>query len=99
MKGIKLEQLYDRKIDRRINPALVVSEMDEYSIKQEIDEYVFTPDITKNIYSFLYAITQKKEGKPGVWVNGYYGSGKTHFIKYLFYCLNNMNCRPLTSST
>ena len=89
MKGIKLEQLYDRKIDRRINPALVVSEMDEYSIKQEIDEYVFTPDITKNIYSFLYAITQKKEGKPGVWVNGYYGSGKTHFIKYLFYCLNS----------
>ncbi|GAI94053.1 unnamed protein product, partial [marine sediment metagenome] len=45
MEGIKLEQIYDRKIDRRINPALVVSEMDNYSIKQEIDEYVFTPDI------------------------------------------------------
>lgn len=86
---MKLEELYDLKIDRRINPALVVSEMDDYSIKQEIEEYVFTPDITNNVYSFLHAITQKKEGKTGIWVNGYYGSGKTHFIKYLFYCLCN----------
>lgn len=81
-------QLYDRDITRRINPAVVVSEMDEYFINQEIDEYVFTPAITKNIYKFLDAIADKKEGKTGVWISGYYGSGKSHFIKYLFYCLH-----------
>jgi hypothetical protein len=85
---MNIRQLYDRDITRRINPAVVVSEMDEYFITQEIDEYVFTPAITKNIFKFLDAIANKKEGKTGVWISGYYGSGKSHFIKYLFYCLH-----------
>ncbi len=85
---MNIKQLYDRDISRRINPAVVVSEMEEYFIHQEIDEYVFTPAITRNIYKFLDAIAHKKEGKTGIWISGYYGSGKSHFIKYLFYCLH-----------
>ncbi len=85
---MQIIKLYDKDITRRINPAVVVSEMDEYFIDQEIKEYVFTPAITKNIYKFLDAIANKKEGKTGVWISGYYGSGKSHFIKYLFYCLH-----------
>ena len=85
---MKIQELYDRNIERRINPAVVVSEMEEYFIEQEIDEYVFTPGITKNIYKFLDSIANTKIGKTGVWISGYYGSGKSHFIKYLFYCLN-----------
>ncbi len=84
---MKIQNLYDKDITRRINPAVVVSEMEEYFIKQEIDEYVFTPGITKNLYRFLNAIANKKEGKTGVWISGYYGSGKSHFIKYLYYSL------------
>lgn len=86
---MKIQALYDKDIARRINPAVVVSEMEEYFIHQEIDEYVFTPGITKEIYKFLDAVANKKEGKTGVWISGYYGSGKSHFIKYLFYCLND----------
>ena len=85
---ITIETLYEKEIDRRINPAVVVSEMEEYFIKQEIEEYVFTQGITKNVYKFLDAVSNRKEGKTGVWISGYYGSGKSHFIKYLFYCLN-----------
>lgn len=84
-----IKELFDRDITRRINPAVVVSEMDTYSINQEIDEYVFTPAITKSIYKFLNAVVNKKEGKTGIWISGYYGSGKSHFIKYLFYCLHS----------
>lgn len=85
---MKIQELYDRDIARRINPAVVVSEMEQYFINQEIDEYVFTQGVTRNIYKFLDAVGNKKEGKTGVWISGYYGSGKSHFIKYLFYCLN-----------
>ena len=85
---MKILELYDKDITRRINPAVVVSEMEEYFINQEIDEYVFTTGITKNIYKFLNSIANKNEGKTGVWISGYYGSGKSHFIKYLFYCLS-----------
>ncbi len=87
---MKIQELYDRDIARRINPAVVVSEMDNYYINQEIDEYVFTQGITKNVYKFLDAIANKKEGKTGVWISGYYGSGKSHFIKYLFYILSKL---------
>ncbi|MBU1822420.1 MAG: cell division protein ZapE, partial [Bacteroidetes bacterium] len=85
---MNIQHLYDKDITRRINPAVVVSEMEHYFIDQEIKEYVFTDGITKNIYKFLKAVTEKKEGKTGVWISGYYGSGKSHFIKYLFYCLD-----------
>lgn len=85
---MKLLNIYDRDITRRINPAVVVSEMGNDVISQDIEEYVFTKDVTKNIYKFLDAVANKKEGKTGVWISGYYGSGKSHFIKYLFYCLN-----------
>ncbi|WP_296317619.1 BREX system P-loop protein BrxC [Winogradskyella sp. UBA3174] len=86
---MSIEQLYDKDITRRINPAVVVSEMEEYYIDQEINEYEFTPVITKNVFKFLNAVATKKEGKTGAWISGYYGSGKSHFIKYLFYCLND----------
>lgn len=82
-----LQKIYDKDITRHINPAVVVSELDQTHIHQEIEEYVFTKDIINNIYKFLNAIFNKEEGKTGVWISGYYGSGKSHFIKYLFYCL------------
>ena len=85
---MKIHELYERDITRRINPAVVVSEMKPENIRQEIEEYIFTNDITRNIYKFLNAIASNKEGKTGIWISGYYGSGKSHFIKYLFYCLN-----------
>lgn len=68
---MKILELYDRDITRRINPAVVVSEMEEYFINQEIEEYVFTPGITKHVYKFLDAIANKKEGKTGIWISGY----------------------------
>lgn len=83
-----LQNIYEKDITRHINPAVVVSELEDTKIEQEIGEYVFTLDIVKNLYKFLNAITNKKEGKTGVWISGYYGSGKSHFIKYVFYFLN-----------
>ena len=83
-----IKNLFKKEIDRRINAAVVVSEMDKESVQQEIEEYIFTNDIVTKLYDFLSAITENKKDKTGVWINGYYGSGKSHFIKYLFYCLN-----------
>jgi hypothetical protein len=81
-------QLFEKDIERRINAAVVVSELDDNSVQQEIEEYIFTPDIINNVYKFLNAVTNTKKSKTGIWISGYYGSGKSHFIKYLFYCLN-----------
>lgn len=85
---MKLHSIYEKDITRHIDPAVVVGTMGVERIEQEVEEYVFTKDILQNIYKFLNAIINNTTGKTGVWINGYYGSGKSHFIKYLFYCLN-----------
>ena len=85
---MELKEIFARDINRHINPAVVVGQLDKDYIDQEIKEYVFTKDIIGNLFKFINAIANKKEGKTGIWISGYYGSGKSHFIKYLFYCLN-----------
>ncbi|SDQ82333.1 hypothetical protein SAMN05421664_2735 [Chryseobacterium soldanellicola] len=85
---MELKEIFARDINRHINPAVVVGQLDKDYIDQEIKEYVFTTDIIGNLFKFINAIANKKEGKTGIWISGYYGSGKSHFIKYLFYCLN-----------
>jgi len=81
----KLSSIYLKDINRRINPVAVVSELSDELIKQEIEEYVFTPDIYKYQYQVLDAIVNSKGERTGIWINGYYGSGKSHFLKFLFY--------------
>lgn len=86
--AMKLKDIFARDITRHINPAVVVGQLDKEHVDQEIREYVFTGDIIGNLFKFINAIANKREGKTGIWISGYYGSGKSHFIKYLFYCLN-----------
>jgi hypothetical protein len=85
---MKIKQLFSKDIERKINPAVVVSDQDSTTIITEIEEYVFTNDIIENMYRFLSNIFNYKDGKTGIWLNGYYGSGKSHFIKYIYYCLH-----------
>ena len=49
---------------------------------------MFTDEIINGLFRILDAI---KNNKPydhvGIWIDGYYGSGKSHFLKYLDYCI------------
>ena len=84
---MRLEDIYARKITREIDPVAVVSKLKEDLIKQEIEEYIFTNDILDYLYRFLDSLVHSKSDKTGVWINGYYGCGKSHFLKYIYYCL------------
>jgi len=85
---MKLRELYKRPIDRRIDPVATVSELDEEYVHKEIDEYFFTDTLYDHLHTFLGKLTEGTEGRTGVWINGYYGSGKSHFLKYIYYCLS-----------
>lgn len=85
---MKLYEIFSRKIDRIINPAVVVSNQQLETVNAEIKEYVFTDELIEKLYKILNVVTNKRAGKTGIWINGYYGSGKSHFIKYVHYCLN-----------
>ena len=85
---MKLRDLYDKPIERAVNPAVSATKFDPETEKIEIEEYVFTDEIINGLYRILDAI---KNNKPydhvGIWIDGYYGSGKSHFLKYLDYCI------------
>ena len=65
---------------------------DEGFIQQELDEYVVTDEILKHFRLFFSSyntsIDQRTE-KNGVWISGFFGSGKSHFLKILSYILDN----------
>jgi hypothetical protein len=84
---MKLRELYKRPVDRRIDPVATVSELDEAYVQKEIEEYFFTDTLYNHLHTFLKKLTEGTEGRTGVWINGYYGSGKSHFLKYIYYCL------------
>ncbi len=85
---MKLFEIFEKPIERVINSAVVVSNQKKDTVNAEIFEYVFTTDLIEKLYTFLDTVLNKKVGKTGIWINGYYGSGKSHFIKYAHYCLN-----------
>ncbi|MCD8415973.1 BREX system P-loop protein BrxC [Tenacibaculum dicentrarchi] len=87
-KKMLLKEIYARKIDRDINPAVVVSNKNKETIEAEINEYVFTKELIEKLYLIVDTVLNKKSGKSGIWINGYYGSGKSHFIKYVHYLLD-----------
>ncbi|NTS43012.1 BREX system P-loop protein BrxC [Flavisolibacter sp. BT320] len=84
-----IRELFELPIERNINPAVVVSATDPDTIKAEIGEYVFTDDLLERAWKFLDALANKKDQKAGIWINGYYGSGKSHFLKFMHYCLDS----------
>jgi hypothetical protein len=83
-----LRDIYAREIDRSINPAVVVSDQKKDTIKAEIEEYVFTEELIEKLFLMIDTVLNKRFGKSGIWINGYYGSGKSHFIKYVHYLLD-----------
>ena len=58
-----LKDIFERKIERDINPAVVVSNKDELTIDNEISEYVFTKELIEKLYLMVDTILNKKSGK------------------------------------
>lgn len=83
-----LHELYAKDIDRPFNPAVNASDFNEKTVQVEIEEYVFTDEIINNLYNVLASIRDRKTDHNGIWINGYFGSGKSHFLKFLDYCLH-----------
>ena len=85
---MKLKDLYSKPINRAVNPAVSATKFDPETERIEIDEYVFTDEIINGLFRILDAIKNNKQfDHVGIWIDGYYGSGKSHFLKFLDYCI------------
>src|SRR3954466_9740370 len=84
--------LLSRDLSRKIEEIIQVDQADESSVHAEITEYVATDSIREQYHQLFKAIAEAPaephEGI-GVWVSGFFGSGKSSFAKNLGYALQN----------
>lgn len=89
---MKLQNMIQKDINRDINGVIKVAQNDESSLKQELSEYIITRELRRHFRTFFdnyaKAIDQPTD-KIGVWISGFFGSGKSHFLKMLSYLLAN----------
>ncbi|MDU1180602.1 MAG: BREX system P-loop protein BrxC [Clostridium sp.] len=89
---IKLKSMFYKDINRDIKGVIKVGQADEENVKQELEEYVVTGELNKHIDRFFEAYKTgivSHTDKNGVWISGFFGSGKSHFLKILSYLLEN----------
>lgn len=89
---MQLQYIYKADINRDINGVIKVAQNDERSIEQELREYIITRELRRHFNTFFNnyekSLTTPTD-KIGVWISGFFGSGKSHFLKILSYILSN----------
>ncbi|WP_027370868.1 BREX system P-loop protein BrxC [Desulfovermiculus halophilus] len=95
---MQIRDIFSKNLFRPINGVVKADQKDEAVVWQELDEYVITKELDQHFRkffaAFLYAIQNAHDpniiGRIGIWVSGFFGSGKSHFIKILSYLLGNL---------
>ena len=87
-----IKNMFKKPIDRNIQGVIVVGEEGLTDEKNELEEYVVTRELQRHFKEFFenYKVgVLGKTRKNGVWISGFFGSGKSHFLKMLSYLLEN----------
>ena len=86
---MNIKELFDpsKDIYRTIEKVITFNASQEHRLKAEISEYIVTESIEEQLEKLLdkmqLAMDAGGENEMGVWVSGFYGSGKSSFTKYL----------------
>lgn len=89
---MRIHDIFEHDIDRDINGVVKVGDVDEGLVVQELEEYVVTKELAHHFVTFFRNYEHsidRPTGKIGVWISGFFGSGKSHFLKMLSYVLSN----------
>ena len=83
---MKIHELFSKPVERPIEG--VIKADDARNLHTEVEEYVVTAEIAKGLGEFteryLHDLTAN-----GVWISGFFGSGKSHLLKILALVLDN----------
>ena len=106
---MQIKSIFSRDIERPINGVIKADQVDSKYV--ELDEYVITKEIGRHFRQFVSTFVDNLGAKAsasassqmGVWISGFFGSGKSHFLKIISYLLENKaavsedgrSCTPL----
>ena len=81
-----IKELFAKPVDRPIDG--VIKADDDRHLQVELDEYVVTREVSKGLGSFTDAYLHNPTAN-GVWISGFFGSGKSHLLKMLSLMLDS----------
>lgn len=90
--GPLLKDMFVYPVERYIPPVAKVDEVAEKTIATELGEYLVTAPIERALVNFLEVCAESRTAptdRIGVWISGFFGSGKSPFAKVLSYLLTN----------
>jgi len=89
---MKLGDIFEKDIARPIQGVVKIGQDSAEVISAELDEYVVTKELHRHFEKFFASYTKgtkQRTDKIGVWISGFFGSGKSHFLKILSYVLGD----------
>ena len=87
---MKIQELFDsgKRIDRNIESVVTFADNKAEDLQAEINEYVVTDKLRESYHKVIDLMQNgfsDTANEVGIWVSGFYGSGKSSFAKYLGY--------------
>ena len=89
---MRIQSMFKDDINRKINGVVKVDQDESSVLVQELNEYVITRELKKHFITFFNNYIEsfnENTADIGVWISGFFGSGKSHFLKMLSYLLEN----------
>ena len=86
MTFLTIQELFEKDIDRPIDG--VIKADDERHLEIELNEYVVTREVSKGLNTFCEAYLNNPTAN-GIWISGFFGSGKSHLLKMLSLILDS----------
>ena len=89
---MQIREMFKKSITRDIQGVVIAGQGEKNNIATELEEYVVTPELQRHFADFFSAYAKGVNGettKMGVWISGFFGSGKSHLLKILSYVLDN----------
>lgn len=90
----KINEILTLDLQEDIKSVIDLEDRSELEIQQEIESYIVTEGIGRYLHTFINRFTSNFK-ETGVWLSGFYGSGKSYFGKMLGYIIDN----PIVNGT
>jgi hypothetical protein len=99
---MRIREIFDTKVEEKIEPVVKVAErQDANKLAAEVGSYVVTPTIEGYLDDFLEHYTDTfhlPTSEIGVWISGYFGSGKSYLAKIAALLVENPELVGVTAA-
>ena len=84
----KIKDILSIHLEEDIKSVIDLNQQGEDEIIEELDGFILTESLAKHLTDFCDFFTSNT-AQPGLWLSGFYGSGKSYFSKMIGFLLKN----------